>query len=97
MCSDEVVGALKKGRAWKGSVTWTDSLERVQLLKDLYSSFQPAQGVTLLLTGNAKDSAGATFTRFRLRRAGREPSVEDVALLMLGAAAPWKLRSKQDL
>ena len=41
------------------------------------------------------DAAGVTATRLRLKRAGKEPSVEDVALLMLGAAAAWKLPAVQ--
>ena len=95
MNSDEVVRAIKKGEAVKGSVTWTDSPDTVQLLKDLFNSFQPERGLTIMLTGKAKDAVGATLTRLRLKRVGREPGVEDVALLMLGKSAPWKLPSVQ--
>ena len=93
--SDDVVGKLRKSEAIQGTVTWVDSVERLRLLKDLFLSFQPAAGLTVVLTGPAKDVEGVTHTRLRLRRQDSETSLESVGLIMLGKGAPWRLPATQ--
>ena len=90
-----MVGKLRKSEAIQGTVTWVDSVERLRLLKDLFLSFQPAAGLTVVLTGPAKDVEGVTHTRLRLRRQDSETSLESVGLIMLGKGAPWRLPATQ--
>ena len=90
-----VTQSIKTGTPWTTNVVVSDSLHEVVTLKDLFDGFSVSQGLTVVLTGEAKNLPGAFHTRLRVKRTGKTDKLEEVSLFALGSRSPWILPPQQ--
>ena len=89
ICSvHQVTTALREGRPLAGNIVHTNQIEDVSLIKLLWLTYQVEQGMTIVVSGDAKSIPGAIFSKARLTRQGRSPRLENVALVYLGTGSP---------
>lgn len=63
--------AIHQGTEWKWNMIATSNRTEVQMLVDLYASFDIKQGLTLILSGEAMNWPQSTLSRARIQRLGQ--------------------------
>ena len=90
LCSyKEVIASIKEGKQSPPNLVEIQTKEICTQIRTLWHSYGCTQPLTLLLTGEARHSIGATATRIRVARGTATFHIEEVALISLGDQGNW--------